>query len=120
MQIITLPFGFNSKVVRGGCTDFLCCHQYLDLFAAVIKCDDENDACVVHCTSFVEVARGSLGENLVVIDLRHAASRCCMVNCHGLFAMAMAHIGGGLTLLPHICTCWVIVKGLPSAPWEMM
>jgi hypothetical protein len=29
-------------------------------------------------------------------------------------------MGGGLTLLPHMCTCCVLVKGLPSAPWLMM
>jgi hypothetical protein len=28
--------------------------------------------------------------------------------------------GGGLTLLPHMCTCWVLVSGLSSAPWLMM
>lgn len=39
---------------------------------------------------------------------------------HGSLARASAAIGGGLTLLPHMCTCWVLVKGLPSAPWLMM
>jgi hypothetical protein len=50
----------------------------------------------------------------------HAASARLSSILHGSLAFARAAIGGGLTLLPHMWTCWVLVKGLPSAPWLMM
>ena len=50
----------------------------------------------------------------------YAASTWFSTALQGSLALASAAIGGGLTLLPHIWTCWVFVKGLPSAPWLMM
>ena len=50
----------------------------------------------------------------------YAASAWFSTTLQGSLALASAAIGGGLTLLPHIWTCWVFVKGLPSAPWLMM
>lgn len=63
---------------------------------------------------FVRFANGLFGVRL----------SCRLLQCFRFsprtFACARAAIGGGLTLLPHICTCWVLVNGLPSAPWLMM
>src|SRR5690554_3477421 len=39
---------------------------------------------------------------------------------HGLLAAAIAAIGGGLTELPHMCTCSDLVNRRPSWPRSMM
>ena len=53
------------------------------------------------------------------VVLSYAATAIASADIHESLALASAAIGGGLTLFPHMCTCCVMVKGLPSAPWVM-
>ncbi|ERY35751.1 hypothetical protein Q067_02387 [Pseudomonas aeruginosa BL13] len=58
------------------------------------------------------------------LQLAHAATACCGVGrsrrFHGSFARAYAAIVFGLTLLPHMWTCWDRVNRCPLWPRSMM